>query len=103
MKLIVEFLGTPSEEEIAAIPSLKTQRFIRKLQKRKPIKFESYFKGASVSALDLLKKMLIFDPKKRIGIQDALKHPFLESFHLEEDEVNFNMFFFLISTKAKSL
>ena len=89
MKLIVEFLGTPSEEEIATLPSLKTQRFIKKLPKRKPIKFESYFKGASCSALDLLKKMLAFDPKKRIGIRDALKHPFLESFHLEEDEVEY--------------
>jgi serine/threonine protein kinase len=87
MKLIVEFLGTPSEEEIANIPSLKTQRYIRKIPKKKPVRFESYFKGASSSALDLLKKMLVFDPKKRISIQGALEHSFLENFHLEEDEV----------------
>ncbi len=38
-------------------------------------------------ALDLLKKLLIFDPNKRITIEEALKHPFLEALHCPEDEV----------------
>jgi serine/threonine protein kinase len=40
-------------------------------------------------ALDLLKKMLTFDPFKRISIEDALAHPYLKDLHYPPDEVIF--------------
>jgi mitogen-activated protein kinase 1/3 len=30
--------------------------------------------------------MLIFDPKKRITIDEALKHPYLKELHYPDDE-----------------
>lgn len=30
--------------------------------------------------------MLMFDPLKRISIEEALAHPYLESLHQEDDE-----------------
>ena len=30
--------------------------------------------------------MLIFQPSKRITVQEALNHPFMESLHVESDE-----------------
>ena len=30
--------------------------------------------------------MLIFDPRKRISVLEALKHPYLANLHCEEDE-----------------
>jgi len=38
-------------------------------------------------ALDLLSKFLIFDPSKRITVEEALNHPYLSTFHCPEDEV----------------
>ena len=32
-------------------------------------------------AIDLLQKMLIFDPSKRIGVTEALQHPFMSSLY----------------------
>ena len=32
--------------------------------------------------------MLVFDPKKRITAEQALKHKYLEVYHNERDEVN---------------
>ncbi|KAG6857465.1 hypothetical protein H0H87_003532 [Tephrocybe sp. NHM501043] len=40
----------------------------------------------SLSALDLLGKMLTFDPDDRISIPEALAHPWLASYHDETDE-----------------
>ena len=37
-------------------------------------------------AIDLLRKMLTFDPKKRITVEEALKHPYLAALHCEDDE-----------------
>lgn len=38
------------------------------------------------TALDLLKKLLIFNPDKRITLDEALKHPFLKELHCPDDE-----------------
>ena len=37
-------------------------------------------------ALDLLEKLLIFNPAKRITVEDALKHPYLQLYHDPNDE-----------------
>ena len=38
-------------------------------------------------ALDLLEKMLCFDPKLRITAAEALAHPLLAAYHDPDDEV----------------
>lgn len=35
------------------------------------------FPGASAPALDLLARMLQFDPRRRMTVQEALQHPYL--------------------------
>ncbi|MCG8623018.1 MAG: hypothetical protein MJE68_13615, partial [Proteobacteria bacterium] len=39
-------------------------------------------------ALDLLDKMLTFNPHKRISVEQALAHPYLEQYYDPEDEVH---------------
>jgi serine/threonine protein kinase len=39
-----------------------------------------------VQALDLLERMLVFEPDQRISIEDALAHPFLAALHDVADE-----------------
>jgi len=34
----------------------------------------------------LLKKLLTFDPTKRITVDEALKHPYLSALHCPDDE-----------------
>ena len=57
---------------------------VKKICKRKSKArdFNTIFKDASENAVDLLKKMLVFNPAKRISVLDALKHPFLSELHL---------------------
>lgn len=39
------------------------------------------------TALDLLDKMLTFNPHKRIEVEEALAHPYLEQYYDPTDEV----------------
>jgi len=42
------------------------------------------------NAVDLLKKMLLWDPEERISIEDALKHPYMVDLHYPPDEPTTN-------------
>ena len=39
-----------------------------------------------LSALDLLEKLLVFDPSLRLTAEEALAHPYLQQFSCVEDE-----------------
>ena len=47
---------------------------------------KAMFPKTSDLALDLLEKLLAFNPVKRITVEDALRHPYLEPYHDPEDE-----------------
>jgi p38 MAP kinase len=40
----------------------------------------------SFSALDLLERMLVFDPRKRIDATESLEHKYVEPYHDPTDE-----------------
>jgi len=42
-------------------------------------------------AIDLLRKFLIFNPKTRITIDEALNHPFLAILNSEQQEVYYSI------------
>ena len=48
--------------------------------------WEEIYPKASGEALDLLKKMMQYDPKKRIEAKDGLMHPYCAQFHDKETE-----------------
>ena len=70
--------------EQIAIP--KNKEFIQSLPRRKGKDFNTIFKGANPDAIDLLKKMLTYDPMKRITVDQAIAHPYMAQLHCPEDE-----------------
>jgi mitogen-activated protein kinase 1/3 len=51
------------------------------------IPWSSLFLNADPKALDLLDKLLTFNPNKRIVVEEALAHPYLEQYYDPVDEV----------------
>ncbi|KAG2183475.1 hypothetical protein INT43_006481, partial [Umbelopsis isabellina] len=52
-----------------------------------PIDFQTLYPHCPPSGIDLLTKMLYLDPAKRITIEEALAHPYLEEFRDPEEEL----------------
>lgn len=52
--------------------------------------FSSFFPNMDEQALDLLRKMLVFNPKNRITVEEALAHPYLKDFHNPSEEIEYN-------------
>jgi len=44
------------------------------------------FPEASAMEIDLLEKLLEYDPEKRLSAEEALAHPFFARFHNPKDE-----------------
>ena len=78
--------GTPDEEDMEFISSDKARRFMGSLSFCEKVNWEHEFPKASEKALDLLSKMLVFNPARRITVIEALEHPYLATLHCEEDE-----------------
>jgi len=86
LRLIIECLGPPSASDLTVINNPQAVEYIKALPKKAPTKFEQLYPEASPQAIDLLKKMLVFDPRKRISAAQALEHEYLVALHNVNDE-----------------
>ncbi|KAF8395023.1 hypothetical protein HHK36_018962 [Tetracentron sinense] len=86
MRLLTELLGTPSESDIGFVRNEDARRYIRQLPTHPRQPFTKIFPHVHPVAIDLIEKMLTFDPTKRITVEEALAHPYFESLHDIADE-----------------
>lgn len=59
---------------------------MRKLPDDPPVPLSVQFPNTPSNALDLMRKMLKIQPRKRINVEDALAHPFFAQLHSPDDE-----------------
>ncbi|XP_022875927.1 mitogen-activated protein kinase homolog MMK1 [Olea europaea var. sylvestris] len=85
LRLLMELIGTPSEAELEFLNE-NAKRYIRNLPPHPRQRFTEKFPQVHPLAIDLIEKMLTFDPRKRITVEDALAHPYLNSLHDISDE-----------------
>ncbi|KAL9651206.1 hypothetical protein ABK040_008277 [Willaertia magna] len=95
LETIFKVLGSPSEDEWPGMRELEHYKQITRFKKYdKAIEQYSGLSENDVHELDLLKRMLCYDPEKRITAAEALQHPFFEqkpSLHcFEKKGFNFN-------------
>jgi len=86
LNLIVERLGTPSEEDLEFVSSENAKNFMREQERRDPVPMATLYPRGNPLAVDLLEKMLVFNPAKRISVNDALAHPYMATLANSDDE-----------------
>ncbi|KAF4593991.1 hypothetical protein EYR40_008789 [Pleurotus pulmonarius] len=83
---ILDVLGTPDDVVTKRIASDKAQAYVRSLPFKPKKPLQTIIPSADPQAIDLLTKMLAFDPVDRITVNEALEHPWLSSYHDIKDE-----------------
>uniref|UniRef100_A0A7N0SVQ1 Mitogen-activated protein kinase n=1 Tax=Kalanchoe fedtschenkoi TaxID=63787 RepID=A0A7N0SVQ1_KALFE len=65
------------DADIEFIDNPKARKYIKTLPYTRGVHLSRLYPQADPSAIDLLQKMLVFDPTKRISVTEALQHPYL--------------------------
>lgn len=87
LKLIAKFVGKPRDEsELAFVTNPKAQKFMEDLPEYPPADLRRRFPSAGADAVDLLARMLVMRPDRRLSVDEALRHPYLRS--LRDKKVN---------------
>jgi mitogen-activated protein kinase 1/3 len=86
MRLLTELLGTPTESDLGFTHNEDAKRYIRQLPNfpRQPL--AKLFSHVNPMAIDLVDRMLTFDPNRRITVEQALNHQYLAKLHDPNDE-----------------
>ncbi|OVA18180.1 Protein kinase domain [Macleaya cordata] len=86
LRLLTELLGTPTEADLGFVRSEDARRYLQQLQPQPRQPFARIFPHVNPVAIDLIERMLTFDPNRRITVEEALAHPYLERLHDIADE-----------------
>lgn len=95
LQVTLDVLGPPSDEQLAWMKHLQAHKTVKAqvaaVRKRSGndygrVVLERLLPTADPQALDLLARMLCFDPGQRITVDEALKHPFVSDYHDPSDE-----------------
>ncbi|KAF2300494.1 hypothetical protein GH714_013820 [Hevea brasiliensis] len=86
LRLLTELLGTPTEADLGFVKSEDARRYIRQLSQYPRQPLAQVFPHVHPLAIDLIDRMLTFDPTRRITVEEALAHPYLARLHDIADE-----------------
>lgn len=87
LELIVNCLGQPEPKFLQTFSEGRIAEIFQEMENQSEEgDFEEIFANSEPAAVDLLKKMLKYDPEERISIEDALNHEFIGDLHYAPDE-----------------
>mmetsp|Transcript_23206 Transcript_23206/g.37234 ORF Transcript_23206/g.37234 Transcript_23206/m.37234 type:complete len:361 (+) Transcript_23206:117-1199(+) len=88
LNVIFQVVGPPSEKDLEVVPNPEVRDYIRKMIKPGALQvpLKERFPKARPEAIDLLQRMLAFNPNHRPSAVECLTHAYLSEYHDPEDE-----------------
>ncbi|CAF3276958.1 unnamed protein product [Rotaria socialis] len=87
LERILQHIPTPTQSDIASIASHYGPSVLERASSGQKKSFDTFIPNAGDEALDLLRRLLHFNPDKRITADDGLRHSFVVSFHNPSEEM----------------
>lgn len=87
LQKILAVLGTPATADTEFIDSDKARAWIHAQAITKRVPWGQVYPGATPDAVDLITRMLHFNPARRISVDEALEHPYMAAYHEPPTEV----------------
>ncbi|KAM0876241.1 hypothetical protein ACQ4PT_036330 [Festuca glaucescens] len=82
LRRILEFTGKPAPHQDLSYLDRVAQVEVKMWTPRQRCSLADMLPKADISAVELVEKMLLFDPNERITVEDAIAHPYLQ--HLRD-------------------
>ena len=76
LAVIFDVLGTPNDDDISYVTDAKAIGYLKSFTPIERINMAAKYPGANQDGIDLLNRMLQFNPYFRISVDEALNHPF---------------------------
>nr|AKP99752.1 mitogen-activated protein kinase 13 [Cucumis sativus] len=84
--LITELLGSPDDSDLGFLRSDNARKYVKQLPHFPKQPLIEKFPDLPPLAVDLAERMLLFDPSKRITVEEAMNHPYIVSLHEINEE-----------------
>jgi mitogen-activated protein kinase 1/3 len=88
LSVIFDVIGTPNDEDISFVTDAKAQEYLQTFKHTPRGDLSDLYPGAGPEAIDLLNKILVFNPYFRLSIAECLDHEFFKKFRKPEKEIN---------------
>ncbi|XP_047311047.1 mitogen-activated protein kinase 19-like [Impatiens glandulifera] len=86
LDLITDLLGTPSGDTVTGIRNDKARKYLTSMRRKNSVAFTEKFTNSDPLAVNLLKRLLAFDPKDRPTAEEALADPYFKGLAKVERE-----------------
>lgn len=85
---VCSFTGYPSEEDIESLESDVAHSFLKEMKISAHTKPSLILKDLEPMYVDLLERMLVFNPSKRATVDEILSHELVKTFRKKEEEIS---------------
>ena len=88
LNTVLRLTGRPTMEDLDSIGSPHSDRMLESCLPIKQLSYSEIFPGASVEALDFLRRCFHFNPEKRASISELIEHPYVAKFRDPSKELD---------------